>query len=725
MCHRASFLVVSAVVALVLPPAPAQPSLPLVDKVDFQPLQANCERLLQALEFLGAPLPEETMTALKDLLANGGKDEKTISKIQQLLDPHCFIGVSINPESRVKAARGEAKAELVQNGWAVKLIKVHNEGGVTAGLRVGGPQVGPVVNVPPTVGEKRWLDAQIYTNRPMTDHLSGAGLEYVVLLLSGRDAGKREATLQFDVGQGTQDLGFRAEVPILFDIKPASPVQIRILDENGKPTVASLTIRDSQARVYPSRFKRLAPDFFFHDQIYRATGETALLSPGKYQVTIGRGPEYKAETRELVVVPDRSNELAGQLERWVNPRERGWYSGDHHIHAAGCQHYTNPSEGVLPEDMFRHVKGEALNVGCVLTWGPCYEYQKRFFEGKTSKLSDALTLMRYDVEVSGFGSQRMGHVCLLRLQDQDYPGSGGDKEKWPSWCTPILRWAKAQKAITGYAHSSLGYADGINELPCYKIPHCRGIGANELFVNVTEGLCDFISAMNTNRYDELNSFYHVLNCGFPLKLSGETDFPCVSGSRVGMGRVYVKLAGALNFDEWAEGIRLGRSYVSDGYAHPLEFRVGGQEQGFEPVKLEKPGQVPVRFTVACAPTLDRPQKVEVVVNARPVYAVDVPSDGQPLTFETTINVDRSSWIALRQFPRFHTNPVNVLVAGQPIRADRRSAEWCMKVIDQVWSVKQNGIKAEEQAESKATFDRAKAVYAKIAEECPAPAGKSR
>jgi len=43
----------------------------------------------------------------------------------------------------------------------------------------------------------------------------------VVLHLIGREAGKREATLQFNVGQGTQDLGFRAEVPVLFTITEA------------------------------------------------------------------------------------------------------------------------------------------------------------------------------------------------------------------------------------------------------------------------------------------------------------------------------------------------------------------------------------------------------------------------------------------------------------------------------------------------------------------------
>jgi hypothetical protein len=46
-------------------------------------------------------------------------------------------------------------------------------------------------------------------------------VEYVLLRLRPREAGKREATLHFDVGQGSQALGFCAEVPILFTIKPA------------------------------------------------------------------------------------------------------------------------------------------------------------------------------------------------------------------------------------------------------------------------------------------------------------------------------------------------------------------------------------------------------------------------------------------------------------------------------------------------------------------------
>ena len=79
--------------------------------------------------------------------------------------------------------------------------------------------------------------------------------------------------------------------------------------------------------------------------------------------------------------------------------------------------------------MFLQVKGEGLNVGCVLTWGPCYDFQRQFFEPTPHELSEPFTVLKYDLEVSGFGSQALGHVCLLNLRDQTYPGSDGTDDE--------------------------------------------------------------------------------------------------------------------------------------------------------------------------------------------------------------------------------------------------------------------------------------------------------
>ena len=83
------------------------------------------------------------LDAARELLGNALKrDEKHagahtllgFTLVQEVLDQHCLVGVHINPESRVKAMQGPAPAALVQNGWRVFLVKVHNEAGVTAEL---------------------------------------------------------------------------------------------------------------------------------------------------------------------------------------------------------------------------------------------------------------------------------------------------------------------------------------------------------------------------------------------------------------------------------------------------------------------------------------------------------------------------------------------------------------------------------------------------------------
>ena len=61
---------------------------------------------------------------------------------------------------------------------------------------------------------------------PMTRNLSGLKVEYALALIYSSEAGQREAIIGFDAGQGTQDLGFRGELPVLFTVRPAVPVRL-------------------------------------------------------------------------------------------------------------------------------------------------------------------------------------------------------------------------------------------------------------------------------------------------------------------------------------------------------------------------------------------------------------------------------------------------------------------------------------------------------------------
>ncbi len=193
-------------------------ALPIVPEVEWGRFRAHCQALVAGLDKLGAPLPDGTARPLRALLEKKAPDDagEAARAVQKLLDAHCLIGVSINPESRVKAARGPLRAELVRDRAVYMLVKVHNDGGVTHALAVASPQK----ITPDKKGAGRWLEIAVVDRQRLGGPLSAARVEYRVLELTARQAGKREATLAFDVGQGSQDLGFRAEVPILFTVRP-------------------------------------------------------------------------------------------------------------------------------------------------------------------------------------------------------------------------------------------------------------------------------------------------------------------------------------------------------------------------------------------------------------------------------------------------------------------------------------------------------------------------
>lgn len=735
--------------------------IPVYD-VETQPLAAQAKRLITAMDLLGEPFDAKT----KAELAKAAKAEDGAADLQRILDRHVLFLVHINPEARVKVRQGPAKPVLVEAGWRQYLVKVHNEAGTTAAMRVVSPNARSVhdsrwaqnesdrrLNKKPVKFDAaalrdRWLDLQTYDKQPLAPALGGLEVEYRIVQLYSRDAGKREAKFSFDVGQGTQDLGFRNEVDVLFTAAPAFPVTLRVQDENGKPTIAAFEIRDAAGRVYPSQAKRLAPDFAFHPQVYRADGESVKLPKGTYTVRFERGPESIRQFRQIKVTGKQAETF--KVQRWIDPAQLGWWSGDHHIHAAGCAHYNNPTEGVHAPDMQRHIMGEDLKVGSNLTWGPCFDYQKQFFTGKDDKVSQYPYLLRYDVEVSGFGSHRSGHLCLLRLKTQIYPG-GPSKHHWPTLCLNTLRWAKKQGALVGPAHSGWGLALPTDDLPNYNIPPFDSIGANEYIMNVTHRIpgpggqlvpaVDFLSMVDTPSVWELNIWYHTLNVGYRTRISGETDFPCIYGERVGLGRSYVKLDGKLNYNEWCEGIRAGRNYVGDGRSHLIDFQVNGAKMGVGDgeLKLAKPGNVKVTFKAGAylyeepeAGIRERPLSakpywhierarvgnkrevpVELIVNGQPVAKQMLRADGKlrDLTFNTKIN--RSSWVALRIYPSSHTNPVFVKVGDQPIRASRRSAEWCLKSLEQCWKQKEKLIAAKELPQARKDYDHARAAYRKI------------
>jgi hypothetical protein len=775
-----------------------------VENAEPQPLVSQALRLMETLEYLGSALTPEDAKRLA-AAAEKPLDPETALAIQDIFDAYCLAAVHINPEARVKVSRGPAVAVLMQGGWKNFLVKVHNEAGTRAPLAWESPNAAPVFHVstgaPNPHPESaiteadlahRFLELQFYDRPPFAPGLSGAAVEYRVLQVYTTAKGPREGELGFHIGQGTQDLGFRSALPILFECLPSVKVTLRVKDHDGKPAMASFIIRDNIERsqsdqdyraqkaenspwsrpglsakpltgVYPLPSRRVAdrdeyPDFFFHPQVYRTDGEHVMLPPGRYDVTWTRGPEYLPRTRTITVPDAESHTETFELERWIHLAKMGWYSGDHHVHAGGCSHYESPEAGVKPAAMLRQAQGEDLNVACVLTWGPCWYHQKTFFEGRNHALSTPSHLMRYDVEVSGFPSSHAGHLCLLRLKEDDYPGTTIIDE-WPSWTLPVLQWGQQQGGIVGYSHSGWGLepVDGNMELPNFSMPKMDGIGANEYIVTAVHDAVDFISAGDTPLPWELNIWYHTLNSGLRVGISGETDFPCIFDDRVGMARSYAKIQ-PLTFDAFADAIRDHTVYVSDGLSHLIDFKAqagGAEVEAAGELALATPGRVTVTATVAAmlpetqdeagatiaaGGALGRPYwhlekaragttrlvPVELLVNGYPVATQDIAADGTPreLTFEA--DIAHSSWIALRIPYSSHTNPIYALVDGQSVRASKRSAQWCRAAVERCWTMKRAAIRQEggDYAAAEQGYDKARAYYEQAEEEAVDDIGPS-
>ncbi len=727
----------------------AQETMPQVDDVQTQPLLAQVKRLGETMKYLGEPLPKKSRDLIRQ--AAQEKDDGEIRKlVQQALDPFCLAAININPESRVKVSAGIAPLELNQNGWRVFLVKVHNEAGVTSMLRSSSPQGLPIAGSKKEDVRDRWMQITSYNQRPMPVKLTGIKLEYRPVLIYSRDSGKRTAVISFDVGQGSQDIGFRNDVSLTFNCRKALSTKLSIKDENGKPTIAAIEITDSLGRVYPSQAKRIAPDFHFQRQVYRKDGESIELPEGSYRVKCTRGPEYHAQTKNIEV------KKAGQgiefdLIRWIDPSKKKWWSGDHHIHAAGCAHYSNPTQGVHAPDMMRHCIGEDLKVGANLTWGPCFDYQKQFFSGKIDKVSQYPYLLRYDVEVSGFGSHQSGHLCLLRLNSQIHPG-GESTDHWPTLCLNTLKWAQKQGAVCGPAHSGWGLEVPSDRLPNYTVPPYSGIGANEYIVDVTHRVegpekgvkvpaVDFMSMCDTPYPWEMNIWYHTLNCGFRTRISGETDFPCIYGERVGLGRSYVKLEGKLTYDQWCEGISKGACYVSDGRSHLMDFSINQNELGENDSEIqatrgdrlkiradvaallrEKPlggiskrhfAQKPYWHIERARIGVTRDVMLELVVNGFPVEKKQIQADGKINEISFDYVVKESCWVAIRILGSSHTNPFFVVVDDKPIWPSKKSAQWCLDSVDQCWKNKKRFIRKAELKDAEAAYEHARATYRKI------------
>ena len=134
---------------------------------------------------------------------------KDARALETAIEKLVLLQVQINPEGRVRVQRGPMAAELVANQPRRFLIRIENASGGQQLLSPRSSHSG---------GEPNPFDLEMPKIDDLTPSLQGFPVEYRLLRITARKSGKRELNLGLEAGQGTQDIGFRGETPVLFAI---------------------------------------------------------------------------------------------------------------------------------------------------------------------------------------------------------------------------------------------------------------------------------------------------------------------------------------------------------------------------------------------------------------------------------------------------------------------------------------------------------------------------
>ena len=433
------------------------------------------------------------------------------------------------------------------------------------------------------------------------------------------------------------------------------------------------------------------------------------LPVGAYEIRVFRGPEFRADLTSINLTEGSGEQVFHPtVTRWTDMRAKGWYSGENHIHANyGYGQWYNTPRSIL--DMCEAEDLHVANLVVANSDGDAI-FDREFFHGGPDPLSTANTLLWWNEE---FRSTIWGHMTLFHLRHLVEPIMTGFRKTTNPWDVPangeILRRTRRQGAAAGYTHPSNNAED----------PYDQPYSAKGLPVDAALGLVDCADVMG-NVYPKVIPFwYRLLNAGFRLPASAGTDcfLNRVSMGPPGWGRVYVKIDGEFTYAKWVDGLKRGRSFVSNGPM--LKFTANGGAQLGDTISMAAPGSIKIQGSVTAAYPLER---LEVVFNGKAIAGGKLAESSATGEISDSIKIMESGWLALRASGKpirywwgreqgAHTNPIYVKVKDHP-QPVRESAEYFMNWIERLERdlEKRNRIPSQEEFDVQKHLDLAKQVY---------------
>ncbi|MEN1680850.1 MAG: CehA/McbA family metallohydrolase [Planctomycetota bacterium] len=483
--------------------------------------------------------------------------------------------------------------------------------------------------------------------------IADEGETYALIQLTGAPRGETITRFPIRLKSDPEPRWWRA---VSWKARPWGQLVVDIVDENGSPTHALLSLRSQRGGVLwppagaldfrPQLNDVVGPPIFEPGKGYtfylpgRRRGHYWVVPPrvemalpeGPWEITILRGPEHEAIRDRVDVAGNEWTRKRYQTRRWTNMSERGWWCGDDHVHARLLS-------GADAQRLLSYCEAVDLNLANILEMGDAMRtfYSQRGF-GKDFRVNAG---NRWLIPGQEDPRSALGHVIGMNLRSlvRDLDRYLLNDE--------LAEEMHAQGGLYGHTH----------------------VGANACFAHRQMALftpmdiVDFNSIMQADLGTEL--YYNFLNLGFKMTASAGSDTPY--GGAIGNVRVYAYTGDhqQLDPDAWFDAVKRGRTFVSNGPM--LDFRVEQAAPG-ELIELDSLQRLRVQAIAWGDRGSSAPKELRVV-RLGEVAEVATSSDARRDRLQLDLELDSGNgcWIALHAVghdgSQAHTTPVYVSVAG--------------------------------------------------------------
>ena len=434
-----------------------------------------------------------------------------------------------------------------------------------------------------------------------------------------------------------------------------------------------------------------------------ANGRVFFYTPGLIEITVPAG-EVTVSAVQGLATPEATatvaaasggvTELTLDLTPVWDARAAGWASGDHHFHL----NYGGPYD-LDPEDLVPRMEGEALDFATPLLANLHNRYEDQDLWGWEK--ADAPPFIRFGQEIR---SHFLGHMGLLEIPEFHWPWVWGPG--YEVYGTDDR--TNAEVLDYAHRHGGLGYYVHPVSVPD---PFATGGGGVpvELVADAVMGDVDALEVMCLwSSFEGTAALWHrFLNLGLTIAPSAGTDvmLNLYRTMAVGTTRVYVHIGDRLNWPAYLEGLRAGRSFVTNGPFLDLRVRgargdgeaeSGGGEPGrggigpgaeepgggIGPGGVVAPGRATWTLDLATATAVDT---VDIIVNGRVVASHPAMASPGQRTLTGEADLPQGGWIAARArggstrwpamdtSPYAHTAPIWIGARGSTDPAARRES----------------------------------------------------